>query len=81
MVMFRSAVADWNVVSTGAMQPTIEVGDRNLVDRMTHDRRLPLTHFSLLHLADPRRGDIVLLSPDPAHHYLPREERFGAPLD
>ncbi|MFA6228849.1 MAG: S26 family signal peptidase [Rhodanobacter sp.] len=34
MVMFRSAVADWNVVPTGSMQPTIKIGDRILVDRM-----------------------------------------------
>ena len=61
MVVFRSAVADWNVVPTGSMQPTIRIGDRILVDKMAYDIRLPLTHVSLRHLADPERGDIVVL--------------------
>ena len=28
MLMFRSALADWNDVPTGSMQPTIQIGDR-----------------------------------------------------
>ncbi len=43
MVVFRSAVADWNVVPTGSMQPTIRIGDRILVDKLAYDVRLPLT--------------------------------------
>jgi signal peptidase I len=61
MVVFRSAVADWSVVPTGSMQPTIRIGDRILVDKLAYDVRLPLTHVSLRHLADPQRGDIVVL--------------------
>jgi len=61
MVVFRSAVADWNVVPTGSMQPTIRIGDRILVDKLAYDVRLPLTRVSLRHLADPQRGDIVVL--------------------
>ena len=53
MVVFRSAVADWSVVPTGSMQPMIRIGDRILVDKLAYDVRLPLTHVSLLHLADP----------------------------
>ena len=61
MLVFRSAVADWNVVPTGSMQPTIRIGDRILVDTAAYDVRLPFTHVSLWHLSDPRRGDIVVL--------------------
>ncbi len=61
MFMFRSAVADWNVVPTGSMQPTIEIGDRIVVDKAAYDIRLPFTHVSLLHRADPQHGDIVVL--------------------
>ena len=61
MLVFRSAVADWNVVPTGSMQPTIRIGDRILVDKAAYDLRLPFTHISLAHLADPQRGDIVVL--------------------
>lgn len=80
MVMFRSAVADWNVVPTGSMQPTIRIGDRILVDKLAYDVRLPLTHVSLLHLADPQRGDIVVLDSQAAHERLVKRV-IGLPGD
>ena len=60
MVVFRSALADWNVVPSGSMKPTIVEGDRILVDKLAYDVRLPLTHIVLRRLADPQRGDIVV---------------------
>jgi len=60
MFVFRSVVADWNSVPTGSMKPTIVEGDRLLVNKMAYDLRLPFSHVSLLHLADPQRGDIVI---------------------
>lgn len=80
MVVFRSAVADWNVVPTGSMQPTIRIGDRILVDKLAYDVRLPLTHVSLLHLADPQRGDIVVLDSQAAHERLVKRV-IGLPGD
>ncbi|MGD8570374.1 MAG: signal peptidase I [Gammaproteobacteria bacterium] len=60
MSVFRSGVADWNVVPTGSMKPTIVEGDRILVNKMAYDIRIPFTHVSLVKLADPARGDIVV---------------------
>ncbi|HEX7026459.1 MAG TPA: signal peptidase I [Gammaproteobacteria bacterium] len=60
MCLFRSAVADWNSVPTGSMLPTIVEGDRIFVDKLAYDVRLPFTHVSLLKLADPQRGDIIV---------------------
>ncbi|TPG07284.1 signal peptidase I [Rhodanobacter glycinis] len=80
MIMFRSAVADWNVVPTGSMQPTIEIGDRIFVDKAAYDLRLPLTHISLLHLADPLRGDIVVLDSHTANERLVKRV-IGLPGD
>ncbi|WP_426687995.1 signal peptidase I [Rhodanobacter ginsengiterrae] len=80
MLVFRSAVADWNVVPTGSMQPTIRIGDRILVDKLAYDVRLPLTHLSLVHLADPRRGDIVVLDSPAAHERLVKRV-IGLPGD
>lgn len=80
MIVFRSAVADWNVVPTGSMQPTIKIGDRILVDKLAYDVRLPLTHISLLHLADPQRGDIVVLDSRMAHERLVKRV-IGLPGD
>ena len=59
MLMFRSAVADWNHVPSGSMAPTIVQGDRILVNKMAYDLRLPFTHISLMKLAVPERGDII----------------------
>jgi signal peptidase I len=80
MVVFRSAVADWNVVPTGSMQPTILIGDRILVDKLAYDVRLPLTHVSLLHLGDPQRGDIVVLDSPAANERLVKRV-IGLPGD
>ena len=66
MFMFRSVCADWNTVPSGSMKPTIVEGDRILVDRMAYDLRVPFTHFSLVHRADPRRGDIVVFDSEAA---------------
>jgi signal peptidase I len=60
MVIFRSALADWNVVPTGSMKPTIIEGDRILVNKLAYDLKVPLTHLSLHKFADPGRGDIVV---------------------
>lgn len=80
MLMFRSALADWNVVPTGSMQPTIQIGDRILVDKAAYDIRVPFTHVSLIHLADPQRGDIVVLDSRAANEKLVKRV-IGIPGD
>jgi signal peptidase I len=70
MVVFRSAVADWNSVPSGSMLPTIREGDRIFVDKMAYDLRVPLTHIRIAHLADPQRGDIVTIDSSAAHELL-----------
>lgn len=60
MLVFRSAVADWNEVPTGSMTPTIVEGDRILVNKLAYDIRIPFTHVSLFELDNPKRGDIVI---------------------
>jgi signal peptidase I len=80
IVMFRSACADWSVVPTGSMQPTIQIGDRILIDKAAYDIRLPLTHISLIHLADPQRGDIVVLDSHAADERLVKRV-IGLPGD
>jgi len=80
MVVFRSAVADWNVVPTGSMQPTIRIGDRIMVDKAAYDVRLPLTHIALIHRGDPQHGDIVVLDSAAAHERLVKRV-IGVPGD
>ncbi|MGF6758803.1 signal peptidase I [Paraburkholderia sp. GAS42] len=80
MVLFRSAVADWNVVPSGSMLPTIREGDRILVDKMAYDLRIPLTHIAIAHLHDPQRGDIVTIDSSAAHELIVKR-LIGLPGD
>ena len=57
----RSALADWNDVPTGSMKPTIEVGDRVVVNKLAYDLKVPFTTISVWKWEDPKRGDIVVL--------------------
>ena len=57
----RSALADWNDVPTGSMKPTIEVGDRVVVNKLAYDLKIPFTTIEVLKWSDPKRGDIVVL--------------------
>lgn len=59
MVLFRSAVADWNQVPTGSMKPTILEGDRVVVNKLAYGLRFPFTDWQLSSWADPGRGEIV----------------------
>ena len=57
----RSALADWNDVPTGSMKPTIEEGDRVVVNKLAYDLKVPFTMIELFKWSDPKRGDIVVL--------------------
>src|SRR5437870_12611290 len=57
----RSALADWNDVPTGSMKPTIEEGDRVVVNKLAYDLKIPFTTIELFKWGDPKRGDIVVL--------------------
>lgn len=70
MLIFRSAIADWNEVPTGSMKPTIIEGDRILVNKLAYDLRLPFTHISLWRFAHPKRGEIIVFDSEVADKRL-----------
>jgi signal peptidase I len=57
----RSALADWNDVPTGSMKPTIQEGDRVVVNKLAYDLKIPFTTYEVAKWGDPKRGDIVVL--------------------
>src|SRR5687767_8903502 len=57
----RSALADWNDVPTGSMKPTIQEGDRVVVNKLAYDLKIPFTTIDIFKWGDPKRGDIVVL--------------------
>ncbi|MCC7375963.1 MAG: signal peptidase I [Verrucomicrobiales bacterium] len=56
----RSAVADWNDVPTGSMEPTILVGDRVWVNRLAYDLKVPFTTWHVAEWSEPKSGEIVI---------------------
>lgn len=68
MLVFRSAIADWNQVPSGSMEPTLLPGDRIVVDKMAYDIRFPFTLTRIAAWSNPKRGDIVIFpSPIPTN--------------
>lgn len=57
----RSALADWNDVPTGSMKPTIQEGDRVVVNKLAYDLKVPFTTINIVKWDNPKRGDIVVL--------------------
>ena len=57
---FRSAIADWYVVPTGSMKPTIIEGDRIFVNKLAYDIKVPFTLVPVARWSGPQRGDIVV---------------------
>ncbi len=57
----RSSLADYYVVPSGSMTPTVAVGDRILVDKRAFGFRIPLSSTWITH-ASPHRGDVVVLN-------------------
>ncbi len=66
MSVFRSAIADWNTVPSGSMQPTIAIGDRIGINKMAYDLRVPFSQTSLYEFAQPQRGEIVIFESEAA---------------
>ena len=80
MFPFRSVIADWNVVPSGSMRPTIVEGDRIFVDKLAYDLKLPFTTLHVAQWGDPQRGDIIVFyAPDSGERLVKR--LIGVPGD
>jgi signal peptidase I len=70
------------MVPSGSMLPTIQIGDRLLVNRLAYDFKIPLTKISLAKLGNPQRGDIIVFdSPDAAGGVVMVKRLIGIPGD
>jgi len=58
---FRSAIADWNDVPTGSMEPTIMPGERIFVNKLAYGLRVPFTGIWMADWSKPEAGEIVIL--------------------
>jgi signal peptidase I len=57
---FKSAIADWYIIPTGSMKPTIVEGDRVFVNKLAYDLKVPYTKWNLAEWNAPQRGEIVV---------------------
>ncbi len=57
----RSSLADHYVVPSGSMLPTIEEGDRILVDKLAFGVRIPFSEIYLIDQDAPSAGEVVIL--------------------
>lgn len=56
----RSAIADWNRIPSGSMEPSIYIGDLVLVNKLAYDLKVPFTTVHVTEWAEPKRGEIVV---------------------
>jgi signal peptidase I len=82
LVLFasRSSFADWYVVPTGSMLPTIVEGDRIFVDKMAYRVEVPVTDIEMMQTGEPKRGDIVVFNSEKAGNRLVKR-LIGEPGD
>jgi signal peptidase I len=60
LMPIRSAIADWNDVPSGSMEPTIMPGERIFVNKMAYGFRVPFTYSWVSQWSDPVAGDIAI---------------------
>lgn len=65
MVGARASLADWYVVPSGSMNPTIQEGDYIFVNKLAYGSKLPFTDMQVLPAQTPSRGDVVVFFKQP----------------
>lgn len=70
MLFVRAGVADWYYIPSGSMEPTIQVGDRILVNKLAYEVRIPFSDLSLTRTGNPERGDIIVFDSKAAENRL-----------
>src|SRR3954447_4707788 len=57
----RSSLADHYFVPTGSMIPSVEIGDRLIVNKLAYSVRVPFSDLVVAKRSNPQRGDVVVL--------------------
>jgi len=60
-LMLRSFVAEPYEIPTGSMLPTVQIGDRLVISKLSYGARIPFTTSDQVRWGAPHRGDIVVL--------------------
>jgi len=78
-LFIRTFVVQAFKIPSGSMIPTFQIGDRIFVSKFIYGARIPLTHFKLPAVRQPKRGDIIVFrSPeDPKKDFVKRLIALG----
>jgi signal peptidase I len=60
VLILRSFVFQLYRVPTGSLEPTVMPGDILLVNQFAYGLHLPVTHYEIINLGKPNRGDIAV---------------------
>jgi signal peptidase I len=63
VLIVRAFIVEPFHIPSGSMIPSLLVGDFVLVNKFTYGVRLPLTHWKIISLNEPERGDVVVFRP------------------
>lgn len=73
LLVARSTLADHYRVPSGSMEPTVQVGDRVVVNKSAYGLRVPFSEAWLSEVRMPARGDVVVArSPEDGRVLLKR---------
>lgn len=66
-------------IPSGSMIPTLEVGDRLMVNKLRYGPKVRFTHYRLPGFSTPKRGDIIVFvyPEDPKRDFIKRLIAFG----
>jgi signal peptidase I len=60
ILFIRGFVAEPFKIPSESMVPTLLIGDHLFVAKASYDFGIPFTNIKLIHIADPKRGDVVV---------------------
>ena len=77
-LLFRTFVAEANVIPSGSMMPTLLIGDRIVVSKFTYGLKLPLVPIKLTDGRPARPGEVVVFThPDTGETLVKRVVAVG----